>query len=155
MRNKPQKLARALRGQSINDLIAEEVDYVLPELVKEFGTASITQLLFNVVEKYHRTLKVKSRRGPKEIWSPLLCGMIKVEVDARRKSFTTLKAAIKELSKDPLWNVFISQSEGTFRKKYNGKHDADSLKFAQRTRPKDDEWQALLKEEVKRFKDLI
>jgi hypothetical protein len=155
MRNKPQKIARVLRGQSIDDLIDEEIEYVIPALVKEFGTASITQLLFDVVAKYHPTLKVKGRRGPKEIWSPLLCAVIKVEVDARRRSLPTLKAAIKELSKDPLWNVLISQSEETFRRKYNGKHDADSLKCAQRIRPKEDEWQALLKEEVKRFKDLI
>ncbi len=158
MRNKPQKLARVLRGQSIDDLISDDVDYVLPALVKEFGTASIPMLLLDVVEKYHPKLSTKGTRGPKEKWSPLLGAMIKVEVDARRQSLPTLKAVIKELSKDPLWNVFISHSEGTFRQQYSGrnkKYDADSLKFAQRTRPKDDEWQALLKEEVKRFEDLI
>ena len=155
MRNKPQKLARVLRGERISDLIAEEVDYVLPALIKEFGTASIPVLLLDVVEKYHPKLSPKGKRGPKEKWSPLLRAMIKVEVDARMQSFPTLKAVIKELSKDPLWNVVISQSEGSFRKANNGIQDADSLKWAQRTRPEDDVWRALLQEEVKRFEELI
>ena len=158
MRNKPQKLARVLRGESISDLIAEEVNYVLPALVKEFGTASVPMLLLNVVERYHPKLSPKSSPGPKEKWSPLLGAMIKVEVDARRQTLPTLKAVIKELSKDPLWNVFISQSEGTFRQQYSGskkKYDANSLKYAQHTRPNDAEWQALLQAEVKRFEELI
>lgn len=155
MRNKPQKLARVLRGQSIDDLISDDVDYVLPALVKEFGTASITQLLFDVVDKHHPTLKSKSKRGPKTKWSPLLRAMIKVEVDARRQSLPTLKSVINELSKDPLWKVFIGESDASFRKAYKEKHDAEEIKFAQRMRLIGDEWQALVKGEVKRFGDLI
>lgn len=153
MINKNLKLARRLRGESIADLISDEVDYVLTELVKEFGTASLGVLLFKVVEKYHKTLlKSKAKRGAKEKWSPLLCAMIKVEVDARRKSNVTLKAVIHELNKEPLWKPFLDK-ETQFRKVYNQEHDADSLKYTKYLHPFKDEWHALLKEEAKRFGD--
>lgn len=154
MMNKNLKLARKLRGESISDLIAEEVDYVLAELVKEFGTASLGVLLLKVVEKYHKTLmKSKAKRGAKQKWSPLLRAMIRVEVDARRNSKTTLKAVINELNKDPLWSVFIGESDESFRRAYKEKQDKEEIKFAQHVRQEEKYWQALVKEEVERFRD--
>lgn len=153
MINKNLKLARRLRGESIDDLISGELDYVLAELVKEFGTASLGELLFKVVERYHKTLiKSKAKRGPKQKWSPLLCAMIKIEVDARRKPNITLKAVIRELNKESLWKPFLVK-EAQFRKVYDQEHDIDSLKYAKYLRPFQDEWAALLKEEAKRFDD--
>lgn len=155
MINKPKMLARKLLGQSIDDLIAEEVDYVMTELIKEFGTASMGELLFKVVEKYHKTLKPKFKRGPKEKWSPLLRAMIKVEVDARRRSGASLKSVIHELSKDPLWAVFIGTSDDSFRKAYKQKQELWAFQCAERMRQFDDLWREQVQAEVQRFRDLI
>jgi hypothetical protein len=80
--------------------------------------------------------------------------MIRVEVDARRNPKTTLKAVINELKKDPLWTVFIGESDESFRRAYKGNQDKQEIKFAQHMRPEEKFWQALVKAEVERFSGL-
>jgi hypothetical protein len=129
----------------------EYEEYVLSKLVKEFGTASLGELLFCVVEKYHKTLKSKHQRGVKQQWNSLLVAMIKVEVDTRRARGATLKAAIHELGKEPLWNTFILKSEDQFRKIYKKKPDEFAYKYVKNIRKSDDEWHELVKAEHRNF----
>lgn len=164
MINKPKKLSYSdlLRAKDINALVAENAKaqseyekHILTELVKEFGTASLGELLICVVEKHHKTLKVKDKPGAKEKWSPLLCAMIKAEVDAKRQSSNSLKAVIQELSKDPLWKVFIGDNDESFRKAYKKKPTSWLNKYVKHLRSLKDEWREQLEAEVKRFRDLI
>jgi hypothetical protein len=129
----------------------EYEEYILSYLLKEFGTASLGELLFCVVEKHHKTLKNKHQRGVRQQWSSLLGAMIKVEVDSRRARGATLKAVIHELGKEPLWNSFVLNSEEQFRKIYKQKHDAFAYKYVKNIRKSDDEWNELVKAEHRNF----
>jgi hypothetical protein len=151
----PPNLADALRGQEpINKKkLAQKQyeEYILTNLLKEFGTASIEELLFCVVEKYHPKLKIKHQKGVKQQWSKLLGAIIKTEIDARRSGQVTLKAVIHELKKDPIWAPFILNSEEQFRKIYKQKHDAFCCKYAMNCRLSDKEWKELIKSERSKF----
>ncbi len=157
MNKKPEapSLADYVRGQDAVDKkkMAQKQyqEHILTELVKEFGTASIGELLFSVVEKYHSKLKIKHAKGVKQQWSQLLGAIIKVEVDARRSSKPTLKAVIHELEKDPLWRPFILNSEQQFRKIYKQKHDAFCFKYAKHCRESDKDWNELVRSERSKF----
>jgi len=129
----------------------EYEEYILSNLLKEFGTASIGELLFCVVEKYHKTLKNKSQRGVRQQWSSLLGAMIKVEVDARRAGGASLKTVIYELAKEPLWNSFVLNSEEQFRKIYKQKHDEFACRYVKNIRKSHDEWNELVKIENSKF----
>ncbi len=157
MNQKPEALTLAdyVRGQDAVDKkkMAQKryEDHILTELVREFGTASIGELLFCVVEKYHSKLKIKHTKGVRQQWSQLLGAIIKVEVDARRSSKQTLKAVIRELEKNPLWRPFVLNSEQQFRKIYKQKHDAFCYKYAKQCRESDREWYELVRSERNKF----
>lgn len=149
-------LADYVRGnkEAISRKIQVQKEYetfILSKLIKEFGTASLEELLFCVVEKYHKTLKNKHQRGVKQQWSNLLGAIIKVEVDARRSKGITLKAVIRELKQEPLWSQFILNSEDQFRKIYKKKHDEFACKYVRIIRKSDDEWNELVKIEHRKF----
>ena len=153
MIKKPETITKAdhIRGQdAINKKkLAQNQyeEYILTNLVREFGTSSIGELLFYVVEKYHPKLKVKQQKGVKQQWSQLLGAIIKTEVDARRSRKASLKVVIKELEKDPIWAPFIASSEDQFRKVYKQKHDIFCCKYAKHCRQSESEWSELVKTE--------
>jgi len=157
MNQKPEALTQAdyVRGQDAVDKkkMAQKryEDHILTELVKEFGTASIGELLFSVVEKYHSKLKIKHTKGVRQQWSQLLGAIIKVEVDARRSSTKTLKAVIRELEKNSIWRPFVINSEEQFRKIYKQKHDSFCYKYAKQCRESDREWDELVSSERNKF----
>jgi len=126
-------------------------EYILTNLVKEFGTASIGELLFCVVEKYHTKLKVKHQSGTKRQWSDLLAAIIKTEVDSRRAGKNTLKAVIHELKKDQLWSPFVLNSEEQFRKVYKQKPDAFCSRYAKYCHQSEADWSELVKAERRKF----
>jgi len=149
-------LADHVRGdmEVINRKILAQKEYkkyIFSKLVKEFGTASLDELLFCVVEKYHTTLKNKNRRGVKQQWSNILGAIIKVEVDARRAKGISLKAVIRELEREPVWAEFIKNSEEQFRKIYKQKHDEFASKYVRTIRKSNDEWNELVKTEHRKF----
>jgi len=149
-------LADHVRGdmEVINRKILAQKEYkkyIFSKLIKEFGTASLEELLFCVVEKYHETLKNKHQRGVKQQWSNLLGAIIKVEVDARRTKGITLKAVIHQLKQEPLWSHFIINSEDQFRKIYKKKHDEFACKYVRKIRKSNDEWNELVKIEHSKF----
>jgi hypothetical protein len=149
-------LADYVRGnkEAISRKIQAQKEYetfIFSKLIKEFGTASLEELLFYVVEKYHKTLKDKHQRGVKQQWSNLLGAIIKVEVDARRTKGITLKSVIRELEREPLWSQFIINSEDQFRKIYKKKHDEFTCKHLRMIRKSDDEWNELVKMEHSKF----
>jgi len=149
-------LADHVRGdmEVINRKILAQKEYkkyIFSKLVNEFGIASLEELLFCVVEKYHETLKNRHQRGVKQQWSNLLGAIIKVEVDARRTKGITLKSVIRELEREPLWSKFIINSEDQFRKIYKKKHDEFTCKYLRMIRKSDDEWNELVKTEHRKF----
>ena len=157
MIKKPEAITKAdhIRGQdAINKKkLAQNQyeEYILTNLVREFGISSIGELLFCVVEKYHPKLKVMQQKGVKQQWSQLLGAIIKTEVDARRSGKTSLKAVIKELGKEPTWTPFIVSSEDQFRKVYKQKHDIFCCKYARHCRQSESEWNELVKTERRKF----
>lgn len=70
MIKKPEAITKAdhVRGQdAVNKKRLAQKQYeehILTNLVTEFGTASIGELLFCVVEKYHTKLKAKQKKVP-------------------------------------------------------------------------------------------
>jgi len=160
MINKPKTLGYQdlLRTNDMGTLVAqknkEQREYekhILTELVKEFGTASLGELLFCVVEKHHKTLKIKDKRGTKKQWRTLLGVLIKIEVDKRRGFDLTLKAVVKQMKDDPLWKPLILNSEEQFKKIYKQKHEPQTYKYAQFMHSSKEEWNKLIHEEISRF----
>ena len=124
---------------------------ILTKLIEEFGTASLGELLFCVVERHHKTLKIKEKRGTKQQWSTLLGAAIKIEVDKRRDCGLTLKAVIKQMVNDPLWKQLILNSEEQFKKIYKQKHEPQTYKYAQHIHRSKEEWSKLIEDEISRF----
>ena len=162
MINKPKKLGypellrvNAPQRQAVvdatNQAQKEYESYVLTELVKEFGTASLGELLFCVVEAHHKTLKIKGKKGVKQQWTPLLASIIRVEVDARRAKGLSLKAIKKEFLCEPLWAPYLLNSESQFDKVYKQGHKEGTYKYAKAIYKSKDEWNALLKSELSKF----
>ena len=132
-----------------NDVIKLVVYF--SKLVEEFGTVSIGELLFCVVEKHHKSLKIKEKRGTKQQWSTLLGAVIKIEVDERRALGLTLKAVIKQLENDSLWKPLVLNGEEQFKKIYKQKHEPQTYKYAQFMHRSKDSWNTLIREEMGRF----
>jgi len=162
MIKKPKKLGYTdlLRSNDMGKLVSqknkEQREYeinILTELVKEFGTASLGELLFCVVEAHHKKLKIKHKRGTKEIWSNLVKSMIRVEVDSRRKREGTYKRVKHNLKNDPIWNIFLLSSESQFDKVYKQGHLLDTYSYAKAIHKRsNEEWNALAIEERTKFK---
>jgi len=160
MTDKPKKLGYPdlLRTNDMGTLVVQKnreqreyEKYIFTELVQEFGTASLGELLFCVVEKHHKTLKIKEKRGTKQQWSALLGAAIKIEVDKRRDYGLPLKAVIKQMTNDPLWKPLILNSEEQFKKIYKQNHEPQTYKYAQFIHRSKEEWNKLIHDEISRF----
>lgn len=129
--------------------------YILTELVKEFGTASLARLLFCVVEKYHRTLKNKKTPGTKPKWNDYLASIIRIEVDTRRSEGKTLKAVIHEMRTEYPWAPFILNSEDQFRKVYKIGHKLPTYRLAKRIHKSKEAWKKAVEDELESFLEKI
>ena len=163
---KPQTLSSLLRITPESEIQLkkdkEAYEYaILVELVKEFGTASLGELLFCVVEKYHKPLKIKKSAGVRQKWTNLLNAMVRVEIDAKRTNGKSLKKAILELTEDRMWKKFaLKTSDGgveVFLKAYkNGKKDTQSYNLAKKLYERDySDWEDTIKSQLKRFNQSI
>ena len=163
---KPQTLSSLLRLTPESEIQLkkdkEAYEYaILVELVKEFGTTSLGELLFCVVEKYHKTLKVKKSAGVSKKWTNFLNALVSVEIDAMRANGKSLKNAIIELTENKVWKKFaLKTSDGgveVFLKAYkNGKKDAQSYNLAKKLYERDhSDWEDTIKSQLKRFNQRI
>jgi hypothetical protein len=163
---KPQTLSSLLRmtPESEIQLKKDKKAYeysILVELVKEFGTASLGELLFCVVEKYHGKLKVKKSAGVRQKWTGFLNAMVRVEIDTKRAAGIKLHKAITELTQDKLWKKFaLKTSDGgveVFKKAYSkGKNDTQSYLLAKKLYERDySDWEDTIKSQLKRFNQNI
>ncbi len=163
---KPQKLSSLLRItlESEIQLKKDKEAYenaILVELVNEFGTASLGELLFCVVEKYHEKLKIKKSAGVRQKWTGFLNAMVRIEIDTRRAAGIKLNKAITELTQDKLWKKFVLKtSDGgveVFNKAYkNGKKDTQSYILAKKLYERDfSDWEKTLERQLERFNQSI
>ena len=145
-----EQLAIEKRNQEFRDYES----YVVGELVKEFGTGTLGQLLIMVTEKYHPKLKIKETKGAKKIWNDFLCALVAVEINTRRKSGDSLKKVVNDLCKEPIWKQFVRGIDGEeqFKKVYKDGKKSRYFRIANQLHALPNEWESLIKEELKLFK---
>lgn len=129
--------------------------FILNELVREFGTASLGELLFCVVEKYHKTLKNKKTPGIKPKWNNYLASLIRIEVDARRSEGKTLKAVIHEMKKEHPWAPFILNSDEQFKKVYKIGRKVPTYRLAKKIHKSKEAWKKAVEDELECFLEKI